>query len=468
MLSQTARKNIYLKSPVFLQNLFVTAYGYYLRRFRYGRSTQDFVEWLSELEYASPSKMEKLENEALRNIITHAYERVPYYKRIFDRHGIQPKDIGDRNDLGKLPLLEKDPIRRDPEQLVSKKSNPEKLEIAYTSGTTGTPLKLYQSKMLIQTAYACHAILRKWAGVSFDDRRATFGGRLILSSAQWKPPFWRYNASENQMIFSSYHLSERNLPCYIEKLLEFQPKEVIGYPSSIYNIANYLKRNNINRIKPKVVLTNSETLLFWQRETIEAAFDCKVYDWYSSEEFACFIAQCEMGSYHIFPLIGIVEIVDPSNGKVTNSGEGEIVCTSLLNMDMPLIRYRIGDTAVRSNGTCSCGRSWSTLESIVGRVDDYVVRRDGTRIGRLDHIFKGVKNIQEAQIEQLSLDNVQLNLVVDKQYDSADERLIEKNLKERIGPDMTLNFNYIKFIPRTGRGKFRSVISRLTLPPSRS
>lgn len=458
-LSHSLKHSFYQKSPVFLQNLLVSIYGYYLHFQRYGSVTDDFVKRLSELEYAPKMQIEAMETVALRHIIDHAYQTVPYYHTLFDEHGLKPDDIRDKADLRKIPILEKEVIRTYPERFLSKSCNPKGLHIAYTSGTTGTPLRLYQSIDFIRRMYACHDVLRKWAGVSLKVRRATFGGRMVVAAELSKPPFWRYNAAENQMLFSSYHLNEQNLHFYIEKLLEFQPSEIIGYPSSIYTIANYLVKHGVTGARPKVIFTNSETLLSWQRSVIEEAFGCVVYDWYSSEEFGCFIGQCELGGYHIFPFVGIVELLPLSEQRKNGYAEGELVCTNLLNKDMPLLRYKMGDVGRWSRNDCSCGRSWPVFESIVGRIDDYVTRADGTQIGRLDHVFKGVTGVKEAQIHQISFDRIEVNLVVDDQYSSAIENKLELNLIERIGEDFRISFNYQSSIPRTTRGKFRAVIS---------
>ena len=458
-LSHKRSHRIYEKNPVFLQNLLVSIYGYYLHYQRYGSTTDDFVKLLKSLECASKSQIEALETEALHQIIDHAYQTVPYYRALFNEHDLKPDDIQDKTDLNKIPILEKEVIRKHPEQFLSQTSNPKGLHVAYTSGTTGTPLRLYQSVDLIRRQYACHTILREWAGVSLKVRRATFGGRMVVAAERSKPPFWRYNAAENQMLFSSYHMNESNLYHYVEALLKFQPVEIIGYPSSIYSIANDVKKRGITGLRPKVVLTNSETLLSWQRSFIEQAFGCVVFDWYSSEEFSCFIGQCEQGGYHIFPLVGIVELLPIPEQDKNGYAEGELVCTSLLNKDMPLLRYKMGDGGRWSQDGCPCGRSWPVLDCIAGRIDDYVTRADGTQIGRLDHVFKGVTGVKEAQIHQISFDRVEVNLVVDDQYNSAIENKVKLNLTERIGEGFRISFNYQSSIPRTARGKFRAVIS---------
>ena len=52
--------------------------------------------------------------------------------------------------------------------------------------------------------------------------------------------------------------------------------------------------------------------------------------------------ECNEGQLHLWPEVGWVEVFD--NNQLVNDGTpGELVCTGLLNIDMPLIRYRVGD-----------------------------------------------------------------------------------------------------------------------------
>ena len=98
---------------------------------------------------------------------------------------------------------------------------------------------------------------------------------MLKLANDMKPPFSRFNRSENQRLFSSYHINETTFPHYKKELDKFQPQELIGYPSSIYDLAaHYLKSDSKPGFRPKAIITNSETLLLWQRETIESVFGC--------------------------------------------------------------------------------------------------------------------------------------------------------------------------------------------------
>ena len=122
-------------------------------------------------------------------------------------------------------------------------------------------------------------------------------------------------------------------------------------------------------------------------------------------EMVAAASECSEGTMHIWPEVGIIEVFD-DHGRVPDGLPGEFVCTGLLNADMPLIRYKVGDRGAIQPATaspCACGRSLASLSAIAGRVDDVLQTADGRRIGRLDPIFKGGLPVLEAQIIQETL-----------------------------------------------------------------
>jgi phenylacetate-CoA ligase len=140
---------------------------------------------------------------------------------------------------------------------------------------------------------------------------------------------------------------------------------------------------------------------------------------------------------------------------------GEVVLTGLVNYAMPLIRYRVGDTARFSAQACPCGRGMPVIEEIGGRMDDFVFTRERGFLGRLDPVLKGVRNIVESQIEQESLDLLRIRYVPAALFTNDDLHLLENNLRARVGRGIHLEFECTDRIPRSANGKFRFVISRL-------
>jgi len=263
------------------------------------------------------------------------------------------------------------------------------------------------------------------------------------------------------LLMSSYHISETTAPSYLDKLKQFAPVFIDSYPSAIFALAQLCEAHAIPcRVRPRAIVTSSETLLEHQRRTIERVFGCRVYDQYGSAEMVVFASECERGTLHPHPEYGITEVL--SHGKDAQVGEpGELICTGFQNWAMPLIRYEIGDTAIWSDSACSCGRHFPSLKTVIGRIDDTIVTPDGRHVGRLDPIFKGVVGIKETQIVQERVDHLIVRMVRGQGFEQEMAQAVIDELKKRVGEGVTVELVYLDQIERSSTGKFRSVVSRV-------
>jgi phenylacetate-CoA ligase len=127
---------------------------------------------------------------------------------------------------------------------------------------------------------------------------------------------------------------------------------------------------------------------------------------------------------------------------------------------MPLIRYRCGDLVRPAPATerCACGRSFPLIEQVVGRVDDSVELPDGRSVGRLDHLFKGVEGILEAQIRQDRLDALTMLVVPSATFSDRTRETLQNNTRYRLGDGIALEIQLVDSIPRTRNGKFKGVV----------
>jgi phenylacetate-CoA ligase len=142
--------------------------------------------------------------------------------------------------------------------------------------------------------------------------------------------------------------------------------------------ATILKKHKVQAYQPKGIITSAEMLKPEDRTLIEDVFGCKVFNRLGCREFAVIASECEQhDGLHIMQEGFYIEIL--KQGKHAAPGElGELVMTDMLNWPMPLIRYRIGDSAAWMDGTCSCGRGLARITNVSGRVTGFLVAVDGT------------------------------------------------------------------------------------------
>lgn len=330
-------------------------------------------------EHFSPAELHSLQASRLAKLLQLTLKDVPFYSQTHD-FGATSED-GLFEVLGSFPLLDESTVQAAGSRMFSARSVSVRHAEIHTGGTTGRPLTIRASLTALRENYAFFEHQKRWAGIGPDSRVATFAGRPIVRPDQSKPPFWRDNWLFGQRLFSSYHIGSRTVDAYRDGLRAFRPELIDSYPSSLEPIARRLLETGDDSIRPRAIITSSETLTDETRALIESAFACRVFDHYGSAEMVALVTQCDHGSYHVNPEYGVLELLNDAGQPVAVGEIGEVVATGFINDFMPLIRYRMGDLASWREGDCSCGRFFPRLERILGRMDDVVITPDGRRIG---------------------------------------------------------------------------------------
>jgi phenylacetate-CoA ligase len=454
---------LYHNAPPLFRDFIASARGYQLRAWRYGQETDSLVEAYAERETWNAEQWRKWEEEKLAFLLHRAATKVPYYREQWN----QRRQRGEKASweyLENWQVLPKEAVRTAPRQFIAEDCDLRSMYHEHTSGTTGKSLDLWWSHATVKHWYALFETrCRLWHGVSRHDRWAILGGQLVTPVAQRHPPFWVWNAGLHQLYMSSYHLAPDLIPHYLNALKKYNIRYLWGYTSSLYMLAVEALRLHRNDIQMQVVLTNAEPLYEYQRKTIEAAFQCPVRETYGMAEIVAAASECPRGKLHIWREVGIIEVMEEDLPVLAGS-TGELVCTGLFNMDMPLIRYQVGDRgSLTPDAECPCGRTLPLLHSLEGRADDILYTADGRLIGRLDPVFKSRLPIIEAQIIQEEYDKIIVRYVPAPEYQPADGQSIIKRLKERLG-NVEVILESVPQLPVEKNGKFRAVISKLKRP----
>ena len=458
-------QKLYAALPPGGRTLAATARGLWLRRTRYGPETDRLVEEALARERWDPALWEEWRQRRLPMVLQVAATQVPHYRGLLLQ---RPALRSSFPRLENWPILEKEELRTNPTAFLADGANRRRMVRDHTSGTTGKSLDLWFSRPTVRQWYALfEARCRRWYGVSRHDRWGILGGQLVTPVQQHEPPFWVWNAPMNQLYLSSYHLAPDLIPYYVEAIRHHRLTYLLGYTSALCSIAQGILEHCHGRpeFQLKVVITNAEPLYAHQRETIARAFGCPVRETYGMAETVAAASECEAGRLHLWPEAGIVEVLDQDSKGVPPGQAGDLVATGLLNADMPLIRYRVGDriTLAPREERCSCGRLLPLVKRIEGRSDDVLYTRDGRQVGRLDPVFKASLAVREAQIIQESLDCIRVFYVAAPGFTAADASSIRSQIRQRIG-DVEVLLEPVASIPRERNGKFRSVVRRCPIP----
>jgi phenylacetate-CoA ligase len=319
-------------------------------------------------------------------------------------------------------------------------------------------MTFYLSTAAVRRNYVFYRSFRGWHGFQPGQRRARLGGRLILPYTHQRPPYWLFDPNQDTIYLSLLHMSEETLPRYAEAVADYGPAELSGYPSSLYIFADWCRRHGETRIRPQRIMTDAETLLDYQRQTIEATFGCRVTDCYGLSEMGTFAGECAHGTFHVFPHLVYLEVLDESGRRCREGEVGLIHVTSFVNDAAPLIRYNTGDRGALGPTGCPCGLETPTLASIEGRVDDLVTTADGRRLGRLNFIFRGSGELKECQIVQLAPGRFRFLAVPGDSFGPTTLDRTRAEAHVRLGADSEISIDLVDEIPRGPNGKFRAVV----------
>jgi phenylacetate-CoA ligase len=459
---------LYGSAPVWVQNLMLTGFATLLERERYGGRFAEFRALLKQSESWSAAELGAYQDERIGWVARHAYETVPFYRRQFELLRLVPADIRGRADLPKLPLLTRDQIRQNYDDLRSRTVSIRKLKSGHTSGTTGTPLTIGYDDDTIWMTYAVFDRHYRWAGLRMGrggNKIAVARGNVIVPLNQRDAPFWRHNRRQNQLLLSSFHLSKTNLPAYFEKLTEFQPDVLDGYPSTLYILAKYLQSRG-ETFPLRAAVTSSETLYDFQREAIEKSFRCRVFDYYALAERTAFSGECDRHEgHHLAMEYAATEVVDPSGLPVSRGSTGRLLGTTLHNGAMPLLRYVSNDMTAIGRSSCSCGRALEIMDDVTTKAEDVLTLKDGRLISPsvLTHPFKPLDSIEGSQIVQTAPDAIEIRIVAGPAYDPALSNHLISEFKARLGEDIRIDVKMVDRLESSANGKFKWVISQVPL-----
>ena len=456
-LDHYAIRNIYGALPYFLQNWAISLVGWGVRRRRLGRNFSSLLKSYIERDSWARDRLRAFRDERLREFVLSAVSEVPHYQALIRKMGMSPEEAASPEGFSSLPILSKQDVNSNPHQFnnpgVSKRGVLEQ----ETSGTTGTALAFPVETDSHREQWAVWWRHRFRHGLSLDTWSGLFGGHPIVPQGHRNGRFWRINRPLKQVMFSNYHMSDTNLVLYLEEIRRRGLTWLHGYPSALALLAEAALRTGFELPELRWITTGAETLRDSQAEMMRLAFGIDAVEHYGLSEGVANISQCSEGNYHVDEDFSYVEFIPHAE----IAGVHRIVGTNLTNRAFPLLRYDTMDLVVVEEGGCGCGLPGRVVSKIIGREDDYVATPSGHRVGRLDHIFKGVEGIREAQIIQDSPSSLLFRIATAAGFDKVNEDLILTRTRQFLGTEMEVTLEYVDEIYRTSAGKLKFVVSKV-------
>ena len=437
--------SIYFNSPIWVQNLIISLKGNQIKKNRFSKTFYKQLKFYQNFYIKPIEEQQKLEEARLRNFLYSA-KQSKFWDIKFKEFNLDLDADNIVKELKKLPILTKEEVKKNIETI---KINSKKLIPVKTSGTTGGGLKFYETKESESERWALWWNYRLNHNIKLDQWYGWFGGMKIIKSDTKKKPYWRINYPEKRVMFSAYHLNSNSIKDYVCEIISRKLTWLHGYPSQLSLFSSLCLDKNYDFSFVKNITLGGENFLENQRFLISKVFpNAKITQHYGLAESVINISETKNGKLLFDKYYSYNEIVQT---KIKN--KYWLIGTNLSNPNFPLIRYNTNDIIEFINGE---------IISIDGRKEDYITLKDGTKLGRLDHIFKGLVHIKEAQIFQKDLNMLIFRIVKGVCYDEKNEEenlLVEIN--SRFKNKINFKIKYLDKIERTISGKLRFVISKI-------
>lgn len=405
----------------------------------------------------SSSGLAELQDARLRRLVTWAYERVPYYRRLFEANGLRPGDIQGVSDLDRIPVTTKARIQSaEPDLFMARGIDPEQCVRLTTSGSTGVPLRLtFTKRDFSRTNMNWFRPQRAWGIRPHFSQMEITGPHNFISGKAW---YQRLGAWKREQVSVFRPVAE-----WAALWNRLKPDVLWGYSGSLVLLARQTLDHGPLQPQPKFVVGVSDLCSESDRETIRKALGCELIDLYGAAETGCLAWTCPSGEgSHINSDTVIVQVC--RDGRTIPAGEsGNIIVTNLLSQAMPIIRYDLGDIGRLSPRAPDCGRSLPLLEVLEGRADGVLRLPSGRRLSPMFFygVMKPMQGIKAWRVVQETSGALSILVVPDRNAAPSLNARLKLHVEERLGEQIPVDVVAVDDIPLDPSGKVRAVISRL-------
>ncbi|MCA9102237.1 MAG: hypothetical protein R3C10_22050 [Pirellulales bacterium] len=465
-----------------------------------GRCTFPATNWLynrrrlrgiyGDLVYSDawPAQMlEETQLQQLRRVLAYAQRWCPFYAERLRHCHVDPKDIRKLSDVEHIPPLTRHDLIQHRAELVDRRLSASveaaerqarppgapiplapfrrhRLVRNTSTGSTGTPVVVYEDGSTTAMTWAHEWRLKKWFGLAPGEREARFA-RVSTEFVANSKSLRARQLLWNQLVLPGINLAEADFALCLERIRTFRPRILFGITSALTGFAKYVQAQAATAdIRPAVVITWASPVYDHERALLEQTFDCPVANVYGSREVGHVASTCPHGRMHIHQENFHVEVRhDPSSGGAGNSGQ--ILITPLFPTPMPLVRYEIGDVAELTPSDCPCGRQHPLLRNLLGRTTEIFTTASGRAIPpnfwcRAFMGNDGSQHVDQFQVVLERSGGLRFRVVRRPDYTPETEAGLRRYLGDQLQDEIPMEFEYVDAIAPQPSGKIPMVIDQ--------
>ncbi|CAG0949538.1 phenylacetate-CoA ligase [Burkholderiales bacterium] len=427
------------------------------------------------IPFAPRHYIEKLRDDRVRRIVRYAALTVPFYRDAFRRLGLDPREIRTADDLARLPMIEKDDLRRDPEAFVSTSRAGRRSVPFESSGSTGSRVSIrHDARSLL-------------ANVAYGERERAVVTRILGRESGYREVLLGYVGGTRDKVYDFYRdwtwiparprrlelLVTAPFASNVEAINRFRPDVLFGYGSYLHATARAVAAGAISLERPKLLIYAAEPLSLATRHEIEAAMGAPLVARYTAVEAFKLAFLCEHRTgFHVHEDLAHIRILGADGRTARDGGSGCVVLSNLVNRGTVLLNYRMSDISRWSAASCACGRTLRMLDEIEGRAEDLLDLPNGEMMHprAVWGVLKPHPEVLQYQLVQREPARFLLKLVTATRDDYA--RLaprLARAMEALLGTGTSVETEACAELPREGGGKVRMVVAlRSGSDPARS
>jgi phenylacetate-CoA ligase len=367
-----------------------------------------------------------------------------------------------------LPVITKKDLQKPLHTIVTKSSLLKEYYIGSTSGSSGHPFYFAKDKFAHAMTWAVVKDRYAKYNVAIHDKQGRFYGIPKEFAAYWQERL--KDALMNRTRFTVFDLSDTILSKY---LYQFKTKKfsfIYGYTNSLVLFARYLKKNNVvlKDVCPtlKVCISTSEVCTPEDHILLESSFGIKNVREYGASETCLMAFDSPSGIWEMTEETVYNELVDANKEYVNYGDTGYILCTSLFNMAMPIIKYQVGDMAIFKERLP--GSMYRSIDKLMGRTNDTAILPSGKVVPGFTFyyisrsILESSGVLKEFIVKQKALNHFVFEVVTDRELTETEMQDIRSRIESYLEPGLTLAIVRMEKINRPPSGKIKHFYSELS------
>jgi phenylacetate-CoA ligase len=417
---------------------------------------------LARHQFDTPEALAARQRQRLNAMLQHAAGSSPFHRGRLKAAGIDPSAVTSVADLKGLPVLAKADVREHLNEILATTYRLEDLVPAKTGGSTGVALHVYCDWPGVRQRQGAALLADTWSGWRLGQPTAAVWGNPP-SSLTFRNRL-RQALKDRVLYLDTMRVNPASVREFVAGWRRLRPGLLYGHAHSLYLLASMIEEMG-EVLRPQGIVATSMMLLQPERQVIERVFARPVTNRYGCEEVSLIACECERHSgLHINAEHAAVEVLRDDGTPCAPGEDGRIIVTEFVNYGMPMLRYEVGDRGVLHDQPCPCGRPHPLLRTVTGRIADFLVAANGSRvagISLIENTLTRFPGIAQLQVIQEELGRVDLNVVRGKGWDEGVAAALEQVFRESLDGELSVVLHFHDSIPQEPNGKYRFAICRV-------